>query len=133
MVSPGDIWITKISFSNKTGQYKNRPVLVLYVKGEDAVIAEITSVPPKKTPGYYDFAKEKIRGWKTYGLNEPSFVKCKNLHTVNISLLHKLIGKMHVSEFEKIESFILKHNKPKEINVRKINRNIKFIDTDLDR
>ncbi len=54
VILPGDIFVTKINYSGDKGPYKLRPVMVLNVNEEDVTIVEITTVPPKNPPGFYD-------------------------------------------------------------------------------
>ena len=58
MPEPGDIYKVKIFFKGTSGPYKSRPVLILNSVSENKyTIAEITSIPPKNSSGYYDNIK----------------------------------------------------------------------------
>lgn len=103
MPNSGDIYTAKIYFKGTRGECKPRPILVLKDDGVgNCTIVEITSVAPKNPPDYYDTLKEEIKEWKTYGLDEPSYVKCKNVHNVNGLRLVDKIGSMNKDEFERI-------------------------------
>lgn len=70
---------------------------------------EITSVGPKNPPSFYDNFKIPINNWRGCGLDEPSFVKCRNIHNVEGIRLHDHIGTMDPDEFgyitDKIDEF----------------------------
>ena len=100
----GDIYVARIYYSGTSGPYKNRPVLILNTDGKSSfTIVEITSVPPKNPPGHYDSFKEKIYNWKQYGLDEPSYIKCKNIHNpIGIQFFRKIGTMKDTEEFEHI-------------------------------
>lgn len=104
MAESGDIYKVKIYFEETSGEFKSRPALILiYNDSSHYTIAKITSVPPKDPPTYYDSFKEEIIGWKEYGLDKPSYVKCKNTHNVDDLELYEKIGTMkNTKEFERI-------------------------------
>lgn len=110
MSNSGDIYTTKIFYIGTTGKGKLRPILVLNDDGEGNVtIVEITSIPPKNPRTYYDNFKEEIKGWKKYGLEEPSYIKCKNVHKVVGLRLVSKIGVMDADEFERIVNKIAEY------------------------
>ena len=104
MAESGDIYKVTIYYEGTFGPYKPRPVLILNSNDEgNYTIAEITSIPPKNPPGYYDSFKEEIVDWEEYGLDKPSYVKCKNIYNVEGLRLHQKIGTMKDTvEFERI-------------------------------
>lgn len=101
MVNQADIYTATIYYVGNSGDSKDRPVLILDEADEFGfvLIAEITSVPPKNPPTYYDGFKEEIKKWQEYGLNERSFVKCKNTHQVEEDKLINKVGTMDYDEF----------------------------------
>lgn len=104
------IYLVRIYYKGQSGIFKSRPVLILNNLGNGWVtIAEITSTPPKQPPSHFDKIKEPIIKWAEYGLTNPSFIKCKNLHNIEISRLYQKIGIMEDDEFfniiEKIYSY----------------------------
>ncbi|MDD2402175.1 MAG: type II toxin-antitoxin system PemK/MazF family toxin [Clostridia bacterium] len=104
----GDIYTAIIYFKGHSRNFKVRPVLVLNdLNNGWYTIAEITSISPKNPPGYYDLYKEPILNWQECGLNEPSFVKCKNIHNVEEIRLHNKIGTMNYNDFINIVDKIL--------------------------
>jgi mRNA interferase MazF len=107
----GDIYKIRIFFKGTFGTYKSRPVLVLEYDNDNCLIAEITSIPPKNPPGYYDLVKEKIKDWEKYNLDKLSYVKCKNVYYIENSRLYEKIGSMKdTDEFRYIVSKIYEYN-----------------------
>lgn len=95
-----DIYLVRIYYTGQSGAFKSRPVLILNNLGNGWVtIVEITTVPPKQPPSHYDKFKEPIIRWAQYGLAYPSFIKCKNIHNIEISRLFQKIGIMADDEF----------------------------------
>lgn len=113
MPAIGDIYTAQIFYKGLCGTYKTRPVLVLNELNNGwCTIVEITSVAPKKPPGYFDSFKEPILKWKVCGLNEPSYVKCNinNIHNVEVIRLRNKIGKMEYDDFINIVNKIVNYN-----------------------
>ncbi len=108
----GDICIARIYFEGTSGLFKDRPVLILNSDGKGSyTIVEITSVAPKDPPGYYDTFKEEIKDWQKYGLDEPSWVKCKNVHNPqNLKFFGKIGTMKNTEEFERIVDRIDEYN-----------------------
>lgn len=112
MFDIGDICIARIYYRGTSGPFKDRPVLILNNDNNGLfTIVEITSVAPKKPPKYYDTVKEEIKGWQEYGLDDPSWVKCKNVHNVFSPRFYNKIGTMKdTEEFEHIVNKIDEYN-----------------------
>lgn len=103
MPDSGDIYTAYIFYKSTQGAYKLRPILVLNDDGNGScTIVEITSIGPKNPPTHYDTFKEEIVGWRKCGLDQPSYVKCKNVHNVMGLRLKDKIGSMDPDEFEHI-------------------------------
>ena len=78
MPDPRDIYLVKIYYKGQTGTFKTRPVLLINNLANDWVtIAEITSVPPKLPPSYYDKFKEPIINWIDCGLTSPHILNAR--------------------------------------------------------
>lgn len=45
-IQPGEFWIAEISFTSGISA-KKRPVLILWIDGQDAMAAVVTSAPPR--------------------------------------------------------------------------------------
>lgn len=46
IIEAGDLWVANILFSTGTGS-KKRPILILWLDGDDVITAAITSAPPR--------------------------------------------------------------------------------------
>jgi mRNA interferase MazF len=104
--SIGDIHLVNIYYKGTSGPGKARPVLIINYQNNLGLytIAEITSVPPKNPPGFFDICKEKIDGWRLAGLDGPSYVKChaNNIHRVKSHRLNRWIGNLGPNELLRI-------------------------------
>ena len=112
MPNIGDIFTALIYYKGQSGPAKARPVLVVNDLGNDwYTIVEITSVPPKSPPGYYDGFKEPIKNWWECGLDQQSYVKCSpnNVHNVEGIRLHQHIGTMNTDDFDYITDKIIEY------------------------
>ncbi len=107
-----DIYLMKVYFKGVSGDYKIRPVLVIDYDDELQLytIVEVTTVPPKSPPGYYDKFKEPINDWQKSGLDDPSFVKCKNIHRAEQKRLVKRLGSLNAADFKGIIEKIILYN-----------------------
>ena len=77
---PGDFWVAEIPFTDGSGA-KRRPVLVLWLDGQDAVVAAVTSAAPR-TPTDVPPAN-----WQRSGLRVASTVRLSRLDCLEQSLL----------------------------------------------
>ena len=107
-----DVYLMRVYFKGVSGDFKVRPVLLIDFDEELQLftIVEITSVPPKMPPGYYDKFKEPVTNWEESGLDEPSYVKCKNIHRVDPTRLLKKIGSLNTIDFDNIIEKIILYN-----------------------
>jgi mRNA interferase MazF len=107
-----DIYLMRVYFKGVSGDFKVRPVLIIDFDEELLLftIVEITSVPQKIPPGHYDKFKEPITNWQESGLDEPSYVKCTNIHRVEPKRLHKKIGSLNTLDFNNIIEKITFYN-----------------------
>lgn len=88
-IHPGDLWVADIPFTDGSAS-KKRPVLVLWVDGDDAIVAAVTSVLPRSST---DVA---LNDWRASGLRVPSTVRLSRLDCLEQFLLVFRLG--HVSE-----------------------------------
>lgn len=111
MVNITDIYVMRVYYKGNSRDFKDRPVLIYY-QDETGLfsVAEITSVPPKDPPGYYDNFKAEITKWQECGLDDPSYVKCKNIHRVEEEKLYKHIGTIDLYDFDIIIDKIIEYN-----------------------
>jgi mRNA interferase MazF len=87
-IRPGDFWVADIPFTDGSAS-KKRPVLVLWLDGDDAVVAAVTSAAPR-TP-----TDVLLGDWRASGLRVPSTARLSRLDCLEQSLLVFRLG--HVS------------------------------------
>lgn len=114
MTHIGNIHLAKIHYRGRSGASKIRPVLIIKDQGNRGLytIVEVTSVPPKHLPGFFDTFKEKIGQKKCTGLGVPSYVKChqNNIHRVKYNRLHRRIGSLEPNNLSRILERIAEGN-----------------------
>jgi mRNA-degrading endonuclease toxin of MazEF toxin-antitoxin module len=110
----GNIHLAKIYYRGRSGTSKVRPVLIIKDQGKRGLftIVEVTSVPPKHVPGFFDTYKEKIDHKKRTGLFEPSYVKCheNNIHRVKKYRLQRRLGRLEPNDLSRILERITERN-----------------------
>lgn len=82
---PGDLWLANIPFTNASGS-KKRPVLALWLDGQDVVVAAVTSASPRSTTDV------SLIDWQSSGLRVPSTVRLSRLDCLEQSLLLAKLG-----------------------------------------
>ncbi len=60
-IAPGDFWVAEIPFTDGSAS-KKRPVLILWLDGQDAVVAAITSASPRSNTDV------TLQDWQKSGL-----------------------------------------------------------------
>ena len=81
----GDIWLADIPFTDGSAS-KKRPVLVLWLDGQDAVVAVVTSAAPRT------LTDVTLTDWKLAGLQIASTVRLARLDCLEQSLLYRRLG-----------------------------------------
>ena len=84
-IRPGEFWVAEISYTDAKSS-KRRPVLVLWLDGEDVVVAAVTSAAPRTGT---DVA---LISWSKSGLRVSSTVRLSRLDCLEQSLLHRRLG-----------------------------------------
>ncbi len=79
-VRPGDFYVADIPFTNGMAS-KKRPVFVLWLEGDDAVVASVTTAAPRSATNVL------IHAWSAAGLRKPSSVRLSRLDCLEQSLL----------------------------------------------
>ena len=79
-VRPGDFYVADIPFTNGMAS-KKRPVFVLWLEGDDAVVASATTAAPRSVTDVL------IHAWSAAGLRKPSAVRLSRLDCLEQSLL----------------------------------------------
>jgi len=90
-IEPGDFWVVNIPFTSGADS-KKRPILLLWLDGEDVVAAVVTSAKPRSQTDVF------LNDWSVSGLRRPSTVRLSRLDCLEKSLLlpGKKIG--HISQ-----------------------------------
>jgi mRNA interferase MazF len=99
MISAGDFWLADIPFTNQSAS-KKRPVLVLWLDAADAVVAAVTSAPPRSAP----FIDRCVTGWKSSGLRTPSTVRLARLDCLEQALLIRRLGAVSSGDAQKLKA-----------------------------
>lgn len=86
-IQPGDFWVADISFTSGAGS-KKRPILVLWLDGDDVVAAAVTSAKPRTQTDVY------LNDWLASGLRVPSTVRLSRLDCLEKVLLITKIGQI---------------------------------------
>ena len=84
-IQAGELWIANIPFTNNVDS-KKRPVLILWLDGNDAIVAVVTSARPRTKTDV------SLQDWATSGLRVPSTVRLARLDCLEKSLLIAKIG-----------------------------------------
>jgi mRNA interferase MazF len=93
-IKGGELWIAEILYTNGADA-KKRPVLVLWVDGQDVVVAVVTSALPRTTTDVL------LNQWVESGLKVASTVRLSRLDCLETSLFRKKVGQ--VSEMDAVE------------------------------
>jgi mRNA interferase MazF len=84
IVRPGDIWVADIRYTDGSAS-KKRPILVLWLDANDAVVAAITSAGPRSQ------ADLRLADWRSSGLRTASTVRLSRLDSLEQTLfIHRL-------------------------------------------
>lgn len=86
-INPGDFWVANIPFTSGTNS-KKRPVLLLWLDGDDVVAAAVTSTKPRSQTDVL------LNDWAASGLRVASTVRLSRLDCLEKSLLLAKIGQI---------------------------------------
>ncbi len=104
-IQAGDLWIAEIPFTNGAGS-KKRPILILWLDGEDVVVVAVTSAKPRTQ------ADVALKNWSDSGLRVASTVRLSRLDCLEKSLLLAKIGQISDSDAGQIKAVWNLHVKP---------------------
>ena len=96
-VSAGELWVADITFTSGTNS-KKRPVLVLWVDGNDVVVAAVTSAAPRSPTDV------SLKDWTASGLRLPSTVRLARLDCLEQSLLLHHLGRVSSTDADELKS-----------------------------
>jgi mRNA interferase MazF len=105
-IQPGELWVADIPFTNGTAS-KKRPVLVLWLDGNDAVVAVVTSAQPR-TP-----SDLSLKDWEKSGLRVASTVRLSRIVCLTQSLLLGRIGVISQNDAAQAKEIWQLHIKPR--------------------
>ena len=95
-IQSGEFWIARIPFTDGTSS-KKRPVLILWLDGNDVIVAVVTSASPRTQT---DVA---LQDWREVGLKVASTVRLSRLDCLEQSLLLAKIGRISANDARRIK------------------------------
>lgn len=104
-IYPGDFWVAEIPFTDGSAS-KKRPVLVLWLDGQDAVVAAVTSVAPRAPTDV------SLIDWLASGLRVPSTVRLSRLDCLEQFLLLFRLGHVSPADAQRLKDIWAVHIKP---------------------
>jgi mRNA interferase MazF len=96
IIQAGEFWVADIPFTTGGGS-KKRPILVLWLDGDDVVAAVVTSAKPRTQT---DVA---LNDWSASSLRFPSTVRLSRLDCLEKSLLLNKIGQISESDAKRLK------------------------------
>jgi mRNA interferase MazF len=104
-VKAGELWIAEITFTDGSAS-KKRPVLILWIDGNDVVVAAVTSSKPRTQTDVL------LIDWEICGLRVASTVRLSRLDCLERSLLIKRLGELSASDAKALTEIWNQHIKP---------------------
>ena len=101
----GELWVADIPFTNGLAS-KKRPVLVLWLDGQDAVVAAVTSAAARSSTDV------PLTAWQASGLRRPSTVRLARLDCLEQSLLLHRLGQLEPHDAQRLHAIWNQHIKP---------------------
>jgi mRNA interferase MazF len=95
-IQSGEFWLASIPFTDGVS-FKKRPVLILWLDGNDAVVAAVTSSNPRTKTDVL------LKDWIASGLRVVSTVRLSRLDCLEQSLLLTKIGLISVNDARHIK------------------------------
>lgn len=95
-IRPGEFWVADILFTDQSAS-KRRPVLVLWLDGQDVVVAAVTSAAPRTTTDV------PLQEWGAAGLRVPSTVRLSRLDCLEQSVLRFRLGQIAETDGQQIK------------------------------
>src|SRR5205814_8203359 len=102
MILPGEFWLANILYTDQKAG-KIRPVLVLWLDGNDAVVAVVTTAGPRS------LTDRTLTDWRASGLRAPSTVRLSRLDCLEGSLLFKRIGAWTPGDAQQLKGTLDQH------------------------
>lgn len=96
-IRAGEVWLADIPFTDGSAS-KKRPVLVLWLDGLDAVVAAVTSAPPRTRT---DIA---LTDWQAAGLRVASTVRLSRLDCLEQPLFIHRLGQLSSVDAQRVKT-----------------------------
>ena len=96
-IQPGDFWVADIPYTSSGGS-KKRPILVLWLDGDDIVAAVVTSAKPRTQTDV------SLNDWSASGLRVASTVRLSRLDCLEQFLLMGKIGQISQADAERLKA-----------------------------
>ena len=96
-IQSGEFWVANILFTNGIDS-KKRPVLILWLDGNDAIVAVVTSAKPRSKTDVL------LKDWASSGLKVASTVRLSRLDCLEKSLFLNRIGTISNEDAQRIKS-----------------------------
>jgi mRNA interferase MazF len=104
-VKAGELWIAEITFTDGSAS-KKRPILILWIDGDDVVVAAVTSSKPRT------LTDVMLIDWENCGLRVASTVRLSRLDCLERSLLIKKLGGLSAGDAKALTEVWIQHVKP---------------------
>ena len=104
-VKAGELWIAEITFTDGSAS-KKRPILILWIDGDDVVVSAVTSSKPRTQTDV------TLTDWERCGLRVASTVRLSRLDCLECSLLIKKLGELSEIDAKALMEVWTQHVKP---------------------
>ena len=99
-LSPGDVLLVPVVFSDGRG-HKKRPVVIVYDNGDaDLLVAPVTS---QRARSMRDVS---VVNWQQAGLRLPSIVRLEKLATVEKATVFRKMGRLTPDDWENVREVL---------------------------
>jgi mRNA interferase MazF len=105
IIQPGEFWVADIPFTNGRAS-KKRPILVLWIDENDAVVAVVTSAKPRTNLDIL------LKDWSESGLRVASTVRLSRLDCLEKQLLLIKIGQISTRDARELNMVWHEYVKP---------------------
>lgn len=97
MIRAGELWLARIPFTAGSAA-KIRPVLVLWIDGQDAVVAVVTPAGPRTA------TDAPLADWQAAGLRVASTVRLSRIDCFEQSLLIRRLGALSAGDAQNLKT-----------------------------
>ncbi len=104
-ITAGDIWIAEIPFTDGSAA-KKRPVLILWLDAQDAIVAAITSASSRSVTDV------TLQDWQQSGLRVASVIRLSRLDCLEKSLLIACVGHISQADAQRLTDVWISDVKP---------------------